>query len=179
MTITWLHSKGYPVASRRIPAVVGFTIGALGLILTTQAGGASPLLFVLCFSVAIFGVEMTIAPSWAFCMDIGGGKSGAVSGAMNMLGNLGSAFSAIVFPYFVAHVTMPWFAPKPGTANSFFLFAAVINGAAAVTWLFMDPRRQISASVSPQQARIRLVLFLAVAVLLIGGLLTYKLLFMT
>ena len=95
------------------------------------AGTAGPLLFVLSFSVAVFGVEMTISPSWAFCMDIGGGKSGAVSGAMNMLGNLGSAFSAIIFPYFVAHVTLPWLAEQPGTANSFFLFAAAMNVAAA------------------------------------------------
>jgi ACS family glucarate transporter-like MFS transporter len=178
-TVTWLHGKGYPVASRRIPAAVGFVIGALGLLLTTQAGTAGPLFFVLCFSVGVFGVEMTIAPSWAFCMDIGGGKSGAVSGAMNMLGNLGSAFSAIIFPYFVAHVTLPWIAPAPGTANSFFLFAAAINVLAAVAWLFMDPRRRISESVTPRQARLRLVLFLVVAVLLVGGLLTYKLLFMT
>ncbi len=178
-TVTLLHSKGYPVASRRIPAMVGFVLGALGLLLTTQAGAGSPLLFVLCFSVAVFGVEMTISPSWAFCMDIGGGRSGAVSGAMNMLGNLGSAFSAIIFPYFVAHVTLPWLAETPGTANSFFLFAAAINVAAAVAWLFMNPRRRISESVSPRQARLRLVLFLAAAVLLVGGLLTYKLVFMT
>ncbi len=178
-TVTWLHSKGYPVASRRLPAAVGFVIGALGLLLTTQAGAGGPLLFVLCFSVGVFGVEMTISPSWAFCMDIGGGKSGAVSGAMNMLGNLGSAFSAIIFPYFVAHVTLPWFAPKPGTANSFFLFAAALNVAAAVAWLFMNPKRRISESVTPWQARLRLVLFLVIAILLVGGLLTYKLLFMT
>jgi len=177
-TVTWLHSKGYPVASRRIPAMVGFALGAFGLLLTIQAGGASPLLFVLCFSVAVFGVEMTIAPSWAFCMDIGGGKSGAVSGAMNMLGNMGSAFSAIVFPYFVAHVTLPWLAPTTGTANSFFVFAATINVLAAIAWLFMNPGRKISESVSPQQARLRLVLFIVVAVLLVGGLLTYRLFFM-
>ncbi|MCU0915096.1 MAG: MFS transporter, partial [Planctomycetes bacterium] len=178
-TVTWLHARGHPVASRRIPALVGFVIGALGLLLTIQAGAASPLAFVLCFSVAVFGVEMTIAPSWAFCMDIGGGKSGAVSGAMNMLGNLGSAFSAIIFPYFVAQVTLPGIAPEPGTANSFFLFAAAMNAAAAVAWLFMNPQRRISESVSPRQARLRLVLFLVTAVLLVGGLLTYKLLFMT
>lgn len=178
-TVTWLHSKGYPVASRRIPAAAGFAIGAFGLILTTQAGAASPLLFVLCFSVAVFGVEMTISPSWSFCMDIGGDNSGAVSGSMNMLGNLGSAFSAIIFPYFVAHVTLPWFAEETGTANSFFVFAAVMNVAAAVAWLFMDPRRRISESVSPRRTRLRLALFLIVAILLVGGLLTYRLVFMT
>jgi ACS family glucarate transporter-like MFS transporter len=177
-TVTWLHSKGYPVASRRIPAATGFTIGALGLLLTTQAGGGGPLLFVLCFSVAVFGVEMTISPSWAFCMDIGGGKSGAVSGAMNMLGNLGSAFSAIIFPYFVAHVTLPWLAEQPGTANSFFLFAAAMNVAAAGAWLFMDPRREVTELISPAQVRVRFAFFVVGAGLLVGVPLIYKLLFM-
>jgi ACS family glucarate transporter-like MFS transporter len=177
--VTVLHAKGHHVGSRRGPAVTGFVIGALGLMLTTQAGGAGPLAFVLCFSLAVFGVEMTLSPSWSFCMDIGGKRSGAVSGAMNMLGNFGSAFSAIIFPYFVAHVTLPWFAEEPGTANSFFVFAAAINVAAAIAWLFMNPTRRIAESISPRQARFRLVLFLVVAVLLVGGFLTYRLLFMT
>jgi ACS family glucarate transporter-like MFS transporter len=176
--VTFLYGKGYHVNSRRIPAVTGFVLGAFGLILTTQMGNSSALLFVLCFSVAVFGVEMTISPSWSFCMDIGGKKSGAVSGAMNMLGNLGSAFSAIVFPRFVAYVTLPYFAEETGTANSFFVFAATINVLAAVAWLFMNPKKKISESVSPRQVRIRLVLFIIAAVLLVGGLLTYKIFFM-
>jgi ACS family glucarate transporter-like MFS transporter len=175
--VTFLYGKGYHVNSRRIPAVIGFVIGALGLILTTQMGNSSVRLFVFCFSIGVFGVEMTISPSWSFCMDIGGSKSGAVSGAMNMLGNLGSAFSAIVFPHFVAYVTLPYFAEKTGTANSFFIFAATINVLAAVAWLFMNPKKKISDSISPRQVRIRLVLFILAAVLLVGGLLTYKIFF--
>ncbi len=106
-------------------------------------------------------------------MDIGGGKSGAVSGTMNMLGNLGSAFSAIIFPYFVAQVTLPYFAPTPGTANSFFVFAACVNGLALVAWLFMDPRKKLELA-SPRQVRLRLALFVTAAVLLVGALLVYK-----
>ncbi len=111
-------------------------------------------------------------------MDIGGKKSGAVSGAMNMMGNLGSAFSAIIFPHFVAYVSLPYFAEETGTANSFFVFAATINVLAAIAWLFMNPKKKISDSVSPRQVRIRLVIFIIAAVLLVGGLLTYKIFFM-
>lgn len=178
IVVTFLHGKGYHVGSRRIPAVTGFVIGALGLMLTTQGGDAGPLAFILCFSIAVFGVELTLSPSWSFCMDIGGKSSGAVSGAMNMLGNLGSAFSAIIFPYFVAHITLPYFAETTGTANSFFVFAAAINVLAAIAWLFMNPKKAISASVSPRQARLRLVIFMIAAVLLVGGLLIYKIFFM-
>jgi len=176
--VTFLHGKGYHVGSRRIPAATGFVIGALGLILTTQAGGAGPLQFGLCFIIGVLGAELTLSPSWSFCMDIGGESSGAVSGAMNMLGNLGSAFSAIIFPYFVSSITLPYFAEQTGTANSFFVFAAVINALAAVAWLFMNPKKVISDSISPRQVKIRLFLFIAAAVLLVGGLLTYKIFFM-
>ena len=41
---------------------------------------------------------MTVSPSWAFCIDLGGKKSGSVSGAMNMIGNFGSFVSASLFP---------------------------------------------------------------------------------
>lgn len=142
--INRLHRLGWGVASRRVPAVVGFWISAVGLILCTQANPESPLAFTLLFSVAVFGVEMTISPSWTFCQDIGGARSGTVSAAMNMMGNLGSALSAIVFPFFVHHVTMPFFAVETGTANSFFVVAAVCNILAGGAWFFMNPARPIN-----------------------------------
>ena len=37
---------------------------------------------------------------------------------MNMVGNMGAACSAVLFPYFVDHVTIPRIAPETGTANS-------------------------------------------------------------
>jgi ACS family glucarate transporter-like MFS transporter len=171
--VTYLYGKGLHVASRRAPAMIGFAIGAVGLNIATQAGGGPALPFVLCFSIAVFGVEMTIAPSWSFCMDIGGAKSGAVSGSMNMLGNLGSAFSAIIFPYFVANVTMPFFAPETGTANSFFVFAASINVLAFFAWIFMDPKKKLE-SISPGQVKFRLILFFVLAIALIIGLWIWK-----
>jgi ACS family glucarate transporter-like MFS transporter len=88
------------------------------------------------------------------------------------------AFSAIIFPYFVASIKLPFFAEKTGTANSFFVFAATINVLAAIAWLFMNPKKVISDSISPRQVKIRLVIFILAAVLLVGGLLTYKIFFL-
>ena len=50
------------------------------------------------FAVATFGVEMTISPSWAFCLDIGGKDSGTVSATMNTAGNFGGFVSTNAFP---------------------------------------------------------------------------------
>jgi len=169
--ITWLYAKGFPVASRRVPAMAGFLVGALGLVLCTVVPAGSALAFVLCFGVAVFGVEMTISPSWAFCMDVGGDRSGAVSGAMNMLGNLGAAMSAILFPWFVHHVTLPVLAPAAGTANSFFAFAAVLNLTGAAAWLLMDPKRKLSDVASSRRALAKIFLFVVLVVLVVAALL--------
>ncbi len=172
--VTHLHRRGYPVASRRAPAMFGYALGALGLLLCTQtAESGSVWPFIACFSLAIFGVEMTLSSSWAFCMDIGGSRSGAVSGAMNMVGNLGAAVSAVAFPYFVANVTIPGIAETTGTANSFFAFAAVINLMAIVAWIFMNPLRQLK-EISSGALKLRLALFLALVAMVIVLLLYTK-----
>ena len=162
--VTWLYNRGYHVGSRRIPAIIGFILGALGLFLATQMTNIVP--FILSFSIAILGVDMTLSPSWSFCMDIGGKKSGAVSGSMNMAGNIGSALSAILFPFFLANITLPFFAPKTGTANSYFVFAAVLNIGAILAWLCMNPKREPNKSLSASQVRFRVVLYILI---LIGG----------
>jgi ACS family glucarate transporter-like MFS transporter len=157
--VNYLYSRGYDVGSRRYPAAAGFVLGAVGLLLISTVAPDSPGAFVFCFSIAVFGVEMTISPSWAFCMDIGGERSGSVSGSMNMLGNLGAAMSAVLFPYFVDHVTLPYVAATTGTADSFFAFAAALNILGAVAWLFMNPKRKLSREVTPAMIRARLLVF--------------------
>ncbi|MGH7958787.1 MAG: MFS transporter, partial [Opitutaceae bacterium] len=158
-TVTTLHRRGAHVASRRLPAMAGFVISAVGLVLCATVSPDSSLAFVLCFSVAVFGVEMTISPSWAFCMDIGGARAGTVSGAMNMVGNLGSAASAILFPWFIANATLPIVAERTGTANVFFVFAAALNLLGAAAWLGMNPLR-IERTGNPARARWRVALFI-------------------
>lgn len=172
--VTYLHRRGMPVWSRRLPAMAGYTLGAAGLLLTTQTVEAETVWpFIACFSLAIFGVEITLSASWAFCMDIGGSRSGAVSGAMNMVGNLGAALSAVAFPYFVANVTIPFFAETTGTANSFFIFAGAMNVLAVVAWLFMNPLRQLKA-LPPGALKVRMGLLVAIIALVIAALVYTK-----
>ncbi|KAA1260183.1 putative glucarate transporter [Rubripirellula obstinata] len=165
--VTFLHRRGMPVMSRRLPAMIGFLLGAIGLLLCTQVTGETSVwVFIASFALATFGVEMTLSPSWAFCMDIGGSRSGSVSAAMNMVGNMGAAVSAVAFPFFVANVTIPVIAPISGTANSFFLFAAMINILAMLAWLMMNPQRQLKEA-SPAAMKVRLALFVSMIVTVI------------
>jgi ACS family glucarate transporter-like MFS transporter len=163
--VTQLYKMGYHVGSRRATAIVGFTLGVVGLGLAMQAKNLAFLdtdqaqlyWFVFSFALATFGVDMTLSPSWAFCNDIGGPKSGAVSGSMNMVGNVGAALSAISFP---------WFWKAAGDANWFFMLAAALNVIAILCWLGMNPNRTSDKKLSPKAIKIRFVAILTGLVLL-------------
>jgi len=157
--VTQLFKKGLHVNSRRITAMIGFSLGVIGLLLATQTENLH--LFVLWFSLATFGVDMTLSPSWAFCNDIGGANSGAVSGSMNMVGNIGAALSAIMFPFFQNETT--------GSANSFFVLAAGFNFVAIITWCFMNPNRVSDRKLSPAAIRTRFIAMLTSLVILTLG----------
>lgn len=171
--MTVIFDKGYPVLSRKIPAIAGFGLAVLGLMLITSMEISSPLTFVIFFSLAVFGVEMTIPPSWSLCMDVGGSNSGTVSATMNMVGNIGSAVSAIIFPFFISHVTIPFFVTSTGTANSFFIFAAIMNLLAIGAWLGISSQSQ-TVDFDKKSANRRMIILLLIMFLLAAGALFYK-----
>jgi len=128
-----LFRAGRTTLSRRLPAVIGFALAALGLALSAgqiQVWGA-----VFWLSVAIFGADMTLSPSWSFCIDIGGSHAGKVSGTMNMAGNLGSALVALAFPYLLV-----W----SGGPTAFFYLGSTLSAAAAIAWFFAQPDRKLT-----------------------------------
>lgn len=123
--------------SRRMPAMLGFLLAAAGILLVTQVGTAKTA--VAAFAIATFGVELTISPSWAYCLDIGGKNSGAISGAMNMAGNFGGFVSANAFP-FLHRLT--------GTTDTYFRAAALLNLVAILCWLRLRPKVGFSSGAS-------------------------------
>jgi ACS family glucarate transporter-like MFS transporter len=132
-TVDAIYKTGKWKLSRQLPAIFGFclvVIGILSSLYMETALGA-----VLCLSVAIFGADMTLSPSWSFCMDIGKENSGKVSGMMNMAGNIGAFTTALAFPYLQA-----W----TGANEPFFYVAAFLGLVAIVCWVFMDSTKAIS-----------------------------------
>ncbi len=92
-----IYRKGSWQYSRILPASIGFLLASAGLLLSIHASDVvSSVVFL---SLAIFGADMTLPPSWSLCVDIGRKSSGAVSGTMNMAGNIGSFLTALAFPY--------------------------------------------------------------------------------
>ena len=131
-----LYRSQYRAWSRRLPGVFGFLLAAVGIYSVSLA--VAPLAAIAGFAVAIAGVELTISPSWAFCMDIGGKNSGGVAGAMNMVGNMGGFVSANAFP-FLTRLT--------GSSTSYFYAAALLNLLGLICWISMKPKEEESQSV--------------------------------
>lgn len=127
-----IYRKGKWALSRKLPAILGFCLAAIGIVASIymeEVLGA-----VIFISLAVFGADMTLSPSWSTCLDIGKEHSGTVSGTMNMAGNLGSFFTALAFPYMVAFT---------GSNTPFFFLAAGLNLLAIPMWLAIKPEKEM------------------------------------
>ena len=127
-----IYRRGHWHLSRRIPAMTGFALAAIGLLASLNMDTAFGA--VAWLSLAIFGADMTLSPSWTFCIDIGRKNAGAVSGTMNMAGNVGSFVTGLAFPYLMA-----W----TGGPKAFFFVGAGLNVVAIVLWTLARPDRKL------------------------------------
>jgi MFS transporter, ACS family, glucarate transporter len=118
--------------SRRVPAIIGFCLAALGMVMVTMV--QSPVLAVVFMSVAIFGADMTLSPSWSFCIDISKERAGVISGTMNMAGNLGAFVTIIAYPYLFA---------ATNSHVPFFYICAILSLCAILMWSFMNPDKPL------------------------------------
>lgn len=131
--IDGLYRKGHWAWSRRLPAMFGFVLAAVGMLLSLYSSDVNSAVFWL--TIAIFGADMNIPASWSFCVDIGKQNAGAVSGTMNMAGNIGSFFTALAFPYL-----FEW----SGSINPFFYACAIFNLIAILLWGLAKPDKSIT-----------------------------------
>jgi len=130
--VDFIYKKNHWSLSRKIPAIIGFSLATIGIISSIymkEVSGA-----VIFISMAVFGADMTLSPSWSACVDIGKEHSGTVSGTMNMAGNLGSFFTALAFPYMMAFT---------GSSLPFFFLAAALNLLAIPMWLAVKPQKPL------------------------------------
>ena len=118
--------------SRRVPAIIGFCLAALGMVMVTMV--QSPVLAVVFMSIAIFGADMTLSPSWSFCIDISKERAGVISGTMNMAGNLGAFVTIIAYPYLFA---------ATNSHVPFFYICAILSLFAILMWSFMNPDKPL------------------------------------
>jgi MFS family permease len=137
------------VLVRRYGLKTGRSIGAVampvsGLCILAAALVPDAVHAAALMALAAAAADLCLSSSWAMCHDIGGDAAGAVTGAMNTLGNLGGAISPLVVGYSV-QLWGSWSTPLVVTAVVY-----AIGGALTLT---VNPNRQIARSDRSAAAR--------------------------
>ncbi len=138
-----LHRTGDRKWARRTYGMLGY--GLAGVCYLLAAAFADNLvLFAGCLILVGFANDLMMAPAWATAQDIGRRYSAIVSGAMNMVGNLGAALGNLVTGLVLKAYTVDRVVQTDGYLVCFTLFAFVY-GLGVVAWLFIDPTRPVVA----------------------------------
>lgn len=126
LTVDSLFRRGHGKWSRAIPAMAGFALASCGQAFASFATSTD--WFVFWFGVVVLGLDFTVSSSWTVCSDLGREHTGAVSGAMNMMGALGSFACSLAFPYALR---------STGSATSFFWLATALDVVAIICWFML------------------------------------------
>jgi MFS family permease len=97
-------------------------------------------LAIAALGLASFSVDLCMASGWGACMDVGGRHAGALSGSMNMMGNLGGVAGPIIVGYILENAqSASQNLPSPHAWTLAFLITAAVYLLGAISWIFIDP----------------------------------------
>jgi len=120
---------GSVLKARRLLAYVGFSGASLLLVISTRMHDPVPAMIAM--GLASYCNDLAMPGAWGACMDVGGRYAGTLSGAMNMMGNLGGAASPTIIGYMLRWTNNNW--------DMTFYVSAAIYAMAAFLWRFLDP----------------------------------------
>jgi MFS transporter, ACS family, glucarate transporter len=129
-----------PRVGRCGPAVFAMVVAGIFIACGSQVQSARLASVVLAGGAG--ALYLSQSSFWSVTADIAGASSGSVSGFMNMGNQLGAALTASL---------TPWIAARFGWTTSF-LVAAGLCAVGAVSWLVVDPTRQLRVSAADADA---------------------------
>jgi ACS family glucarate transporter-like MFS transporter len=115
----WLGSIA---RTRRWLGVLG--MGAAGAMLLVSMQMHTPVAAVLAIGLAALCSDLSMPGAWGACMDVGGRHTGALSGSMNMAGQVGGAIAPMAVPLVLAATNNDWSLNMALFATAYFLGAA-------------------------------------------------------
>ena len=121
---------------RRIVPMIGLFVSGLCIISAALVTDNLTAIIALGFGMAFMDVTAPVA--WAVAMDMGGDKSGTISGSMNSAGLTGAYFSTVFFGYMAAKYG--YYLPV--------LWIGIIVLLGAFVWLKIDATKKIVFKVS-------------------------------
>jgi ACS family glucarate transporter-like MFS transporter len=129
----WLGSIA---RTRRWLGVLG--MGTAGLMLLVSMQLHTPVASVLAIGLAALCSDLAMPGAWGACMDVGGRHTGALSGSMNMMGQVGGAIAPMAVPLVLAATNNNWTINMGIFALSYFL--------GAICWAFINSDERLEAT---------------------------------
>lgn len=86
---------------RRLVGSLGLAMSGCFMLLTSQT--ENKMVAVVLLALGYGSMDCMLPVAWAVCLDVGGKYAGAVSGSMNMAGQLGSFLTSLSFGYIVTY----------------------------------------------------------------------------
>lgn len=111
-------------------AGLGFSSICIAAVMFTQ----DKVWTVVWLALGYAGSDFMLPVAWAVCLDIGGRQAGAVSGAMNMAGQLGAFSTSVAFGYIVK---------ATGSYDLPLIPMAAMTVISALLWLKIDPTKPL------------------------------------
>jgi len=115
--------------ARKMICYVSYAGAAILMVLAIRVD--SVLMAIAFMSLSSFSVELSGPASWTTAMDLGGRHVGAVSGAMNSIGQLGGAVAPAVVGFIAQGGRQGW--------SAALYTAAAVYAIGFFCWLFLDP----------------------------------------
>lgn len=129
----WLGSIA---RTRRWLGVLG--MGAAGVMLLVSMQLHTPVASVLAIGLAALCSDLAMPGAWGACMDVGGRHTGALSGSMNMMGQVGGAIAPMAVPLVLTATNNSWTVNMGIFAISYFL--------GAICWAFINSDERLQSS---------------------------------
>lgn len=119
---------------RRLNGTISLAVAALafGATIVVQ----DPILLAVLLSLTFACSDLSMAPAWAACADIGERSAGTLGGAMNMMANVGGAVAAMIAGYLFKH-------HQPSLV---FLISSAVYVIGSLSWLNVDATKSLSAT---------------------------------
>ncbi|WP_040005162.1 MFS transporter [Fibrisoma limi] len=131
---------------RRAVGIVGMGMSSVVMLAAALATNNQTAALLLALGMAF--KDLTLPVSFAVCVDIGRSKSGTVSGAMNMAGQLGAFFLGILFGKIV---------DATGNYNLPLFLIAFLLLCSSLLWLVIDPTKEIVLAEDTDEAKLTTV----------------------
>lgn len=141
LTDAFIRKTGNRKWGRRVFAMMGYGMAGVFYLLATQfIGDLWP--FAICLILVGLSNDFIMAPSWATAQDIGRRYSAIVSGAMNMIGNLGATLGLLITGQILKAYSVDGVVSKEGYIICFTMYSAVYF-LGVLSWLLIDASKPI------------------------------------